>query len=100
LGALERGDQDLFVAPNFIKFGWVTAPEFQFEVWGYHCTKTVRGEDSALAPSFVGAALGADHRAESIGKIRDSKGKKVEDSNTRLLYLAEVQRARVRGLLQ
>ena len=34
-----------------------------------------RGE-SALAPSFLGAALEADHRAESIGKIRDSKSKR------------------------
>jgi hypothetical protein len=53
----------------------------------------VRGEDSALAPSFVGAALGADHRAESIGKIRDSKGKKVEDSNRGFFEISAPTRA-------
>jgi hypothetical protein len=45
---------------------------------GYHCTKTEieEGKLGAYSPSVLGAALGADHIAESIGKIRDSKGRR------------------------
>ena len=40
----------------------------------------------ALSPSFLGSALGADHEAESSGKIRDNKRRKVEDSKKGLLW--------------
>ena len=39
LGALERGDPDLLVTTDFSKFGWVTAPIFEFEVWGMTAQK-------------------------------------------------------------
>ena len=73
LDALESKNTDLLVAKYFSKFNLGNTLKL-----GYHCTKTMieEGKLGAYSPFFLGAALGADHEAETIGKIRDSKGRR------------------------